>query len=70
MEVLSARGLAPDEFLAGFHVEDADGTFAVDGLALAGVEGLVFLVVVGGVVDWGLGYGGVGEDGLGGVSWE
>ena len=43
MKILTAGSLAPYNVLFGFHVEDADGAFAVDGLAGAGV-----VIVIGG----------------------
>ena len=33
VEVLTASGLAPHDLLVGFHVEDADWTFALNRLA-------------------------------------
>ena len=50
VKVLTAGRLAPDDVLIGLHVEDADGAFAVNGLAVAGVVitvgGGVMVVVV------------------------
>jgi hypothetical protein len=44
VKVLATGSLAPDQVFAGFHVEDTDGAFAVDRLAIAGVV-VIFVVV-------------------------
>ena len=60
MEILAARGLAPDDVLARLHVEDADRAFAVDGLADPGVGVARTSLVVAEV--WSAGNWSVGED--------
>jgi hypothetical protein len=45
VKILAVGSLAPYRVLIGLHIKDADGTFAVNGLAVAGV--VVIFVIVG-----------------------